>query len=485
MALTLYIVCHKAWFPANYADYTADDVRDMLRWYVVDESTPKTVDCPPECRVDEWELPAHDPFQQLSGFYNNSALWHVYANPELHSDFVGFAQYDMTVPRASLAAFRDAEGVGRVAYMFPCAFDEFMRHSAVPETLWRTMASQVAKAVGTDWDADADWATLCASNVPLFHGFILPKAAFLAMMDFASCVMNDVVRALRHDTRHLAGTLERVCALWIAVAVQKRRLGPVTLLDGCTHNHDTQRDIDLGIVDFASSVMNDVVRALKHDTRLVAGTLKHVHALSNAVAAEKRRLGPVVTHKHSRRISDAVQQYSADDVHRGTDKLTGHSYGPVYDAAFAAYDPAAPLDILELGVLTGGFTAALLDYFPAATVRGVDLCFDELGPWDLSRAKLVKADATTPGLFPGDTFDIVIDDASHAPDEQAALLELYAPRLKPGGTYVVEDIDGKHADRVRRDLQAGADRHGLSLQWHDLRHVKGRFDDIAAVLRRP
>ena len=37
---------------------------------------------------------------------------------------------------------------------------------------------------------------------------------------------------------------------------------------------------------------------------------------------------------------------------------------------------------------------------------------------------------------------------------------------------------------LRNQLAATAAKHGLEMEWHDLRDVKNRFDDVVAVFRR-
>ncbi len=236
--MRLYIVCHRDAYPANHRDFSNLEARQAgLRWYVVNEPlTPKNIDAPPSCRVNEWDLPWHDPFMQINNFYNNSALWHVYRNLDLLvDDFVGFAQYDMTIPRAPLEAFAELTTAqpGAVGYMFPYPFKDLF-HNPLPADWWDRVIVRAAFP-------DIGLGDLADGELPLFHGFILSKAAFGEMMAFADRVLPEVVRALGHDTRHLAGTLERVCALWIAGAVHTQRLGPVINVPGFEHNHATQR----------------------------------------------------------------------------------------------------------------------------------------------------------------------------------------------------------------------------------------------------
>ena len=174
-----------------------------------------------------------------------------------------------------------------------------------------------------------------------------------------------------------------------------------------------------------------------------------------------------------------------------TDKLTTHSYGPIYESLCTALPHDAC--IMEVGILGGRFLQALVEYLPEARVYGVDLqpetttLVDSAYPW-ADKVRLVQADATKDELLEKvghERFDLIIEDGSHMPLDQVRTLDLLVPLLKPGGTYVVEDIKQEHADFVRAGVALVAEKHGLVYQWIDLRHIKGTTDDIVAVVRRP
>ena len=107
----------------------------------------------------------------------------------------------------------------------------------------------------------------------------------------------------------------------------------------------------------------------------------------------------------------------------------------------------APERILEIGVKSGGSTALWKAVFPSATVVGVDI---KLRYW-------VRQQPSPDGVIylQGDQrdtqrleeiarsygpFDLVIDDGSHVTDDQAITMRCLVPHVRPGGFYVVEDI---------------------------------------------
>jgi hypothetical protein len=146
----------------------------------------------------------------------------------------------------------------------------------------------------------------------------------------------------------------------------------------------------------------------------------------------------------------------------GTDKGTvaglGHGYSLIYDLLFAGRR-LEPLNICEIGLCIGGpeVTTGSIDrsvtdapsmrmwheYFPNARLYGVDISdFSEL---QTERFKFVRADCGDAAQLQkvvdlGVPFDVVIDDGSHAPfHQQRAFLSLF-PTVRPGGLFIIEDI---------------------------------------------
>lgn len=189
----------------------------------------------------------------------------------------------------------------------------------------------------------------------------------------------------------------------------------------------------------------------------------------------------------------ALARYASHHNESGTDKNTSHAYGPLYSRLFAPLRDTARA-VLEIGVYSGASALAMADFFGAAQVTGVDITLQNLrfGRFH-PRISFRQLDGTLPdapavllGGEPGGFWDVVLDDASHRPEDQVASFRVWGPHVAPGGIYVIEDIDGAHADAVRAGLEGAASQLGgfEAVEWHDLRSVKGQFDDIVAVVRR-
>lgn len=163
-----------------------------------------------------------------------------------------------------------------------------------------------------------------------------------------------------------------------------------------------------------------------------------------------------------------------------TDKNTCHSYvSALYEGLFRDLRFTAR-NVMELGVYCGGSVCMWRDYFANALVFGVDrhdcrqLRFQD-------RVVHVVADAYTPGtveMLPSGV-DIIIDDGPHTLESILFVAKNYPCKVVCGGMVVIEDVQ----DLLWCDLVSEVVPEGWSMDVHDLRSVKDRYDDIAIVLR--
>lgn len=138
--------------------------------------------------------------------------------------------------------------------------------------------------------------------------------------------------------------------------------------------------------------------------------------------------------------------------HHGTDKggwhtIAGqfcHEYTPVYHQLFG-YRRQDVWRVLEVGVHYGRSLRMWADYFPNATIIGLDIHVPHL--FDEGRIHCHWADQSQPdalraavGQAGGGMFDLIVDDGSHEAEHQAVTATTLLPYLAPGGVYVIEDI---------------------------------------------
>lgn len=161
------------------------------------------------------------------------------------------------------------------------------------------------------------------------------------------------------------------------------------------------------------------------------------------------------------------------------DKGGTHSYIPEYERLLAPYRDGWNC-FLEIGLAMGLSLAMWREYLPDAEIYGVDLSivFDPKPHTDTGTI-LIAADATKPEFlhYFSDIFrfDVVIDDGSHLTSDQVKTFNLLKPQMASGGIYIIEDILNLEASRA--ELENLHPKHEVI----DLRHVKGRFDDVLVV----
>ena len=128
-----------------------------------------------------------------------------------------------------------------------------------------------------------------------------------------------------------------------------------------------------------------------------------------------------------------------------TDKAGNAGYIDYYERNFESLREL-PLRLLELGVLKGGSLLTWEEYFPRATIVGLDE--DEVvleGKHERIRTYQGKQEDTAllsriGGESAPEGFDIIIDDASHIGAlARASFWHLFDHHLKPGGIYAIED----------------------------------------------
>lgn len=122
--------------------------------------------------------------------------------------------------------------------------------------------------------------------------------------------------------------------------------------------------------------------------------------------------------------------------------FAGESYLHVYDRYF--YCRRSISSLLEIGVLNGDSLRLWRDFFPMATIWGLDIDPSRT-VHSGKRIQVVIGDQSDEkclrdlGKLAGG-FDIIIDDGSHITSHISASLHGLWPSLKPCGVYAIEDL---------------------------------------------
>lgn len=139
----------------------------------------------------------------------------------------------------------------------------------------------------------------------------------------------------------------------------------------------------------------------------------------------------------------------------GTDKLDRHAYDRYYEMYFKEFRDKQNLSLLEIGVDSGKSLRLWTEYFSnPAFIHGIAYGVDvtqakkKVCDWDMHACNKVT-------IFTGDQsdplflktfadkyqYDIIIDDGSHLPRHQIFSFQYLFSILKPGGVYVLEDLE--------------------------------------------
>lgn len=193
----------------------------------------------------------------------------------------------------------------------------------------------------------------------------------------------------------------------------------------------------------------------------------------------------------------------------GTDKVK-HGFCDVYDSVFSDRKDNVK-NILEVGVFFGSSINMWADYFPNATVWGIDTFEGKQGngkffkdadkyynEWlankipNRERIELHKIDQSSEielqkfvDLIKDKSikFDIIIDDGSHLMRDQQITLKHLLPLVKSGRRYVIEDT---HTSlEIGYDIESDYSNSTLRMldNWNKKNGFVSKYGDISRVPR--
>ena len=132
-------------------------------------------------------------------------------------------------------------------------------------------------------------------------------------------------------------------------------------------------------------------------------------------------------------------------LHFETDKASNvHDYLNLYERRLS-HLRTERFVLIEIGVLKGASTRTWAKFFPDARVVGLDIdpdCKQHEG----GNIAIRIGDAGDPGFLFSVVEEfgrptVVIDDASHRWDHQILSLQTFFPLIRPGGYFIMEDLD--------------------------------------------
>ena len=188
----------------------------------------------------------------------------------------------------------------------------------------------------------------------------------------------------------------------------------------------------------------------------------NLRAIDRAIAASGQASGDYATHKIQKQsgpVSEALRRH-------GSDKVTVHTYGAFYDKLWR---DVRPQSVVEIGVLNGASLRAWQEVTPSGRIIGADR--NPPAGLDVVRMTSPVFEPLRDRLRQESPVDLIIDDGSHTlPDQVAGVRALWCS-LRPGGVYVVEDLQDERAVEWFR-------AEGWTIE--DYRGIAGRYDDLIA-----
>ena len=167
----------------------------------------------------------------------------------------------------------------------------------------------------------------------------------------------------------------------------------------------------------------------------------------------------------------------------GTDKEFNHRYCTTfYDDEFKKYQQQENLRLLEIGVHRGGALAVFNEYFEDAEIYGVD-AYDfgaKINCERWPRIKVIYADGYRKQFADSlPNFDIIIDDGPHTKESHLQALEIYLPKLKRNGVFIIEDVVQMEWTEEYKKLVPEY------MKWEiiDAREISNMSDSILFVVR--
>tara|TARA_R110000824_G_scaffold66016_7_gene171559 strand:+ start:125 stop:868 length:744 start_codon:yes stop_codon:yes gene_type:complete len=182
-------------------------------------------------------------------------------------------------------------------------------------------------------------------------------------------------------------------------------------------------------------------------------------------------------------ISETACELTNVGMKHHSDKATWHKYTHVYSKLleYLGYTRSSEFTLLELGFSRGSSHLMWREYFPNATIVGIDIHpwqwyqqrEKSLGPIPEHLEELINTDFDKLlnekfQLFVGDqkdisllrhicnifnTFDVIVDDASHKNVETKISFDYLFPYLRNGSAYIIEDLHSPRQQHICNDIK--------------------------------
>ena len=164
-----------------------------------------------------------------------------------------------------------------------------------------------------------------------------------------------------------------------------------------------------------------------------------------------------------------ANKYKSD---KGTEQGSSHGFTEIYDYYFIKLKDSC-INLLEIGIQDGSSLKMWYEYFPKATIYGLDINNKkDLENDRISCAVIDQSNRQQLEEFSTDKdikFDIIIDDGSHHMLDQQLTFGFLFPLLKSDGIYIIEDLHTSLCDNntmvYERPIEIYSDKSNTTLHY--------------------
>lgn len=189
--------------------------------------------------------------------------------------------------------------------------------------------------------------------------------------------------------------------------------------------------------------------------------------------------------------SDQLQSFTDLEIASGSDKYSRHHYERYYERWLAPYRHKSGVVLLEIGAQYGRSLKMWSDYFvDPSLILGLAYGKSSDGveerSQDLNGVSVYRGDQSSPEtmayLRTKGPYDVIIDDGSHVPDHMIfSFFELWNS-VKPGGMYVIEDLETNYWKDGRRIY--GYKLRGTGISAGPKTSAVAKFQQFVHILNR-
>lgn len=135
------------------------------------------------------------------------------------------------------------------------------------------------------------------------------------------------------------------------------------------------------------------------------------------------------------------QDFIIDETN--SDKISHHGYHRFYPW-FLNHLRGENINLLEIGIDRTESLKLWNGYFDSVNLHGIDIDEKEFSEAKVTLHKIDQSNASELENFVatvGIKFDVILDDGSHVPEHQILTINKLWELVKPGGIYIIEDIE--------------------------------------------